>query len=343
MATDFGYGSGFLIDPSGLVLTANHVVAAVESAEITLYDGTVLSVEVLGRHLGADVALLKIDSVPDGYDILPLGESGGLEKGDAVIKLGYGATSGVEASTATGIVSAFLEHERFGVQLIQTDAALNPGDSGGPILDRLGRVIGVSTAKLVGIAVEGVGYAVAINEVKQRIDYLREGGIVCQQIEELQYSNTVRSKDFGYAISRWRGGWKDVVLEDGTVVLYEDKPDSAPATSPYPFTVWVWVHPPSARGSYDSGLDILQDLLGEEPGERIALREPIPTCIFEGILAWEVDNTFELETITYIGRTVVFIHGATAFILEGYAWSIRWEDSKAKIDGTIYSFRFESP
>ena len=172
-------GSGFLIDADGLVVTNAHVVGEFKTVDVSLADGLAYQGEVLGIDEIADLALLDIRAFKD-FEPVTLGDSDAVDVGHEVIVMGFplGTMLGESPTVTTGVVSAKRTTDE-GVVRLQTDAAINPGNSGGPLFNRAGEVIGVNTAKHFesqdGRSVEGIGFAVAINEVKDRLDSLARG------------------------------------------------------------------------------------------------------------------------------------------------------------------------
>ena len=184
IVTSSGTGSGFIIDEEGLVVTNAHVVEGFAMVDVRLANGQSYPGEVLGVDASTDVALLDLWAYRD-FKPVALGDSNTVSVGEEVIAMGYplGGNDILlgSASVTSGILSA-KRTSRFGIDLLQTDAAVNPGSSGGPLFDRDGRVIGVNTLKIFesgdGRPVEGIGLAVAINEVRDRLDTLAKGGEV---------------------------------------------------------------------------------------------------------------------------------------------------------------------
>lgn len=141
-----GIGSGFLISPEGHVITNHHVVQGARSIEVRLHDGRRLAARVLGSDARTDLAVLKIDGVA-GLPVMRLGDSDALQVGELVMALGN--PFGLEESVTLGIVSrkpAGSSATGPGFQFIQTDAAVNPGNSGGPLVNMAGEVVGVNSA-----------------------------------------------------------------------------------------------------------------------------------------------------------------------------------------------------
>jgi S1-C subfamily serine protease len=157
-----GQGSGFVIAPDGLIVTNSHVVGDVQAVRIAMPDGTSTGGRVLGRDPDTDIALVRADG--HFSDIAPLGNSKRLRRGQIAIAIGN--PLGFEWTVTTGVVSALGRSMRASTgrlidDVIQTDAALNPGNSGGPLVSSAGEVIGVNTAMIRGA--QGIAFAVASN------------------------------------------------------------------------------------------------------------------------------------------------------------------------------------
>ncbi len=170
-------GSGFIVSPDGFVVTNNHVVAGGGEILVRLARGTEHSARIVGTDPATDLALLKIEGA--GLPVLPLGNSDGLQVGEPVMAIGN--PFGLDQTVTTGIVSA---KERFigsgpYDDFIQTDASVNPGNSGGPLIDSRGSVVGINTAifSQSGGSV-GIGFAIPINLAKTVLPQLRERGVV---------------------------------------------------------------------------------------------------------------------------------------------------------------------
>src|SRR5579859_4545801 len=169
-------GSGFIIDPSGLVVTNNHVIADADEVNVILNDGTTLKAEIVGRDQKTDLALLKVTpSKP--LKAVKFGDSDKLRLGEWVIAIGNPFSLG--GTVTAGIVSARNRDIQSGPydNYIQTDAAINRGNSGGPLFSLNGEVIGVNTAIISpsGGSI-GIGFAVPSNTAMPVINQLREFG-----------------------------------------------------------------------------------------------------------------------------------------------------------------------
>jgi putative serine protease PepD len=176
-------GSGFVVDSQGHIVTAAHVIDGATSIKVTFADGVTRTATLAGRDDATDVAVLKVD--PSGLTLHPLtlGSSAALGVGDALVAIG--SPFGYEESVSTGIVSGLdrtiqAPNGYTVAHAVQTDAALNPGNSGGPILDSSGRVVGIADQIATGGADQssGVGFAVPIDLVSGELHQLAAGQTV---------------------------------------------------------------------------------------------------------------------------------------------------------------------
>jgi len=170
-------GSGFIISPDGYILTNNHMVAEAEKVEIELTDGRKFTAKIIGADSDSDVAVVKIDASDLPY--LELADSDALEVGEWVLAIGN--PLGLSHTVTAGIVSA---KGRSGFDLanfenfIQTDAAINFGNSGGPLINLDGKVVGINTAIAGSSGNIGIGFAIPINMAKHAYEQLVKGGTV---------------------------------------------------------------------------------------------------------------------------------------------------------------------
>ncbi|WP_420446022.1 S1C family serine protease [Candidatus Poriferisodalis sp.] len=179
VATDEGEaaGSGFIVTPQGRIVTNEHVIKDAITVDVRLFGGELVPARVMATDPTRDLAVLQIER--DGLPTVRLGSTDGVEVGDEVIAIGNALDIIGEPTVTSGIVSGlnryivFEDGKRL-VRLIQTDAAINLGNSGGPLVNAAGEVIGVNTA-IAGRLAEGIGYAISIDHARPIIDLLLEG------------------------------------------------------------------------------------------------------------------------------------------------------------------------
>ena len=172
-----GAGSGFLIDSDGSILTNNHVIDRAERITVKLSDGRSVRARVIGADPDTDIALIKIDG-QTGLPVAALGDSSTLRMGEWVCAIGN--PLGYEHSVTVGVVS-FLGRKLFDASLdnyIQTDAAINFGNSGGPLINAHGEVIGINAA--ISSRASSIGFAVPINSAAAILPQLRARGRVAR-------------------------------------------------------------------------------------------------------------------------------------------------------------------
>ena len=175
-----GTGSGFVLDKQGYIVTNNHVVEGASTIEVTFSDDTVVPARVVGTDPNVDLAVIKVEVPAEKLIPVTLGNSEGLKPGQLAIAIGN--PFGLERTVTTGVISAInrsleAENGRPIWGIIQTDAAVNPGNSGGPLLNSQGQVIGVNTAIIgPGGGSVGVGFAVPVNTVKRVVPSLIQSG-----------------------------------------------------------------------------------------------------------------------------------------------------------------------
>jgi putative serine protease PepD len=175
-----GQGSGFVYDEEGHVITNHHVVEGADSVEVVFRNGKSYDASVVGTDPSTDLAVLKVDAPDSMVTPLQLGDSDQVKVGDSVVAIG--SPFGLEQTVTTGIVSAL--HREMESQSgftiddsIQTDAAINHGNSGGPLLDARGRVIGVnSQIRSDSGGNDGIGFAIPSNTVKSIASQLISDG-----------------------------------------------------------------------------------------------------------------------------------------------------------------------
>lgn len=176
-----GSGSGIIINEEGYVVTNNHVVEGATELKVISSTGEEYPAKLIGTDSRTDLALLKIEG-NGGYPYAVLGDSSDLATGQSVIAIGNPLGTEFAGTVTKGVISALnrtMEVEQgLTLNLIQTDAAINPGNSGGALVNAYGEIIGINSAKISSSDVEGLGFAIPINEAKTVVEDLMEFGYV---------------------------------------------------------------------------------------------------------------------------------------------------------------------
>ena len=173
-----GSGSGFIIEPDGLVVTNAHVISQADKIGVVMSDNNLVEGSVLGVCRSIDVAVVKLES--DGLPVAPLGDSDKLRVGQRVYAVGnpFGLVGG--PTVTSGVISALdrsIQSKNVSFTgLVQTDAAINPGNSGGPLVDASGRVIAINTAVIP--YAQGIGFAIPINTAMDCVAQVKAYGRV---------------------------------------------------------------------------------------------------------------------------------------------------------------------
>lgn len=188
---EIGYGSGVIFEISqgkARVVTNNHVIEYANQLDIVLHDGTRKPAEILGMDLFSDLAVLEIDAQGIEY-VAQFGDSDQLKSGQTAIAIGNPLGLGYSHSTTVGVISSPLRTipvtyglNDWELDVIQTDAAINMGNSGGALVDLNGEVIGINSMKVANMGVEGLGFAIPINAAIPIIESLMEHGRVLRPI-----------------------------------------------------------------------------------------------------------------------------------------------------------------
>ena len=236
--TSTGTGSGFVIDRQGHILTNYHVVENANTVQVTLFDGSSHEAKVIGEDATNDVAVVKIDVGKDKLFPVTFGDSSKLVVGLKVLAIGN--PFGLERTLTTGIVSALdrsikAKNGRLIKGIIQTDAAVNPGNSGGPLLNAKGEVIGVNTAILSQVGQSaGISFAVPINAIQRILKQLIEVGKVTRS--DIGITRVFTTRDGLMVLSVVEGGAAERagivpiqtrVVRRGGLVMRRLDPDSA--------------------------------------------------------------------------------------------------------------------
>jgi serine protease Do len=196
-----GAGSGWIIDESGIIVTNNHVVEGATSVTVTLDDGRTFAADVntIATDSLADLAVLRIAA--ENLPAATPGDSSKLRVGDWVVAIGNSLGQGTRATVgivSQQSVSLDVDQGQTLYGLIETDAAINPGNSGGPLVNMLGEVVGITSVKIAEVGVEGVGYAISINEATPIIEQLINTGYVTRPWLGVNYTSVNQ-----YAVLRY--------------------------------------------------------------------------------------------------------------------------------------------
>lgn len=176
--TQQGAGSGFVLDKDGIIVTNNHVVEGASTVNVIFEDGTTYKAQEIYSDEYSDIAVIKIDATD--LAAVTLGDSENVDVGNWALVVGNSLGLGISATE--GIISAkdvtLSSSDKSVSNLIQTSAAINPGNSGGPLFNTNGEVIGITSSKMSAVGVEGMGYAISINEAMPIIEQLITNGKV---------------------------------------------------------------------------------------------------------------------------------------------------------------------
>jgi 2-alkenal reductase len=250
-------GSGFVYDVDGHIVTNHHVVAAGRRYEVVFSSGERLEAKLVGADADSDLAVLKVDALPEGVAPLPLADPGSIQVGQIAIAIG--SPFGVEGSMSMGIVSGLgrsLRSQRETTagssytlpEVIQTDAPINPGNSGGPLLNLDGEVIGVNAAIASASGTNsGVGFSVPVAAVKR---------IVPDLIEEGEYAYPYLGASFDSEVSLDELAVYDISQTQGAYVI------SVSAGSPADKAGLAGADPQTGRGG-----DLIVDIDGQAIGD----------------------------------------------------------------------------
>jgi len=253
-------GSGFIIDSSGYIVTNNHVIEGARNITVTLADERTFTAGVVGSDALSDLAVLKVDATD--LPVAAIGDSAKLDIGEWVLTIGNALGMGITAKE--GIIS------RLGVSvpvsvgqtlydLIETSAPINPGNSGGPLVNMAGEVIGITSAKLAAVEVEGLGYAISSNSA---------GPIIQELVNR------------GYVVRPWLG----VVL--GTVNQWLTMRYNLAAD-----TGAIIIDITTESPAYEAGLRP-EDVIVSINGKEISTAEELIKVIHAGEVGQEVEITF---------------------------------------------------
>jgi len=244
-----GSGSGFLIDKAGYILTNNHVIEAAQRITVTLADGRSFKADVVGADAAIDIALLHIEGAADLPEA-PLGNSDRLRVGEWVCAIGN--PLGYVHSVTVGVVS-FVGRKLYDPSLdnyIQTDAAINFGNSGGPLINTRGEVIGINAA--VSPRTSSIGFAVPINQAVAVLPQLKSAGRVARGFIGVTLTDVTPSLERALGLTVSHGA----VVQDISV----NSPAERAGLRPYDVVIEVEGHP------VESNEELIHEIAARAPG-----------------------------------------------------------------------------
>lgn len=252
-------GSGVIFDKKGYIVTNNHVVSGSKDVNVSLSNGKTVSGTVIGTDPATDLAVVKIDG-SDDLPVASFGDSDNLQVGETAIAIGNPLGLEFQGTVTVGVISALNRSlddvdQRF--KLIQTDAAINPGNSGGALVTADGKVVGINSAKISKEGIEGMGFAIPINQVKGIVQQLIEHGKVIRAYLGAYAADKDIAMRYGYT-------WNN---ENGVLVMKvaENSPLSLTNVKPGDYILAI-------DGKKISSVKEMRDILdGHQPGDRISL------------------------------------------------------------------------
>ena len=218
-----GSGSGIIISTDGYIVTNQHVIDGAQEVSIILNTGDEITAQIIGQDVKTDLAVLKIDT-DKTLTAAVLGDSTSVQVGELAVAIGNPMGQEFYGSVTAGIISAVnrtMTIENRTYNLLQTDAAINSGNSGGALINQYGEVIGINSVKLSESGVEGMGFAIAISEAKPIIDDLMSNGYVTGRplvgisVQETKYGLFVASV-------QENSGAADAGLQEGDLIISVD-------------------------------------------------------------------------------------------------------------------------
>lgn len=184
-------GTGFILNEEGYIATNYHVVGGASEVNVILYTGEEVKAKVINYDAQNDIAVIKIQDDIDVPGVVTLGDSDNINVGEDVVAIGNPIAKEFAGTVTSGIISALdrtISVEGAEYNYIQIDAAINGGNSGGPLINSKGEVIGINSAKVNADYIEGIGFAIPINDLTSKIDILSKAalyiGIAGREISE---------------------------------------------------------------------------------------------------------------------------------------------------------------
>ena len=201
-----GVGSGVIFRKDGYIVTNNHVISNANEIIVSLSDGRTLQGTLVGTDEATDIAVVKVDATD--LPVAEFGDSDDIVVGEPAIAIGNPMGLEFQGSVTVGVISALnrtldLIDQR--VKLLQTDAAISPGNSGGALANADGKIIGINSAKLAANGVEGMGFSIPINTVKEIIDELMSKGYVARPYLGVTIFDKQTAARYGYQLNIDKG------------------------------------------------------------------------------------------------------------------------------------------
>ncbi len=213
-----GSGSGFVFNDEGYIVTNNHVIDGGSSFEVVFADGSRLDAELIGADVDSDLAVIKVDQLPDGAAALPLAEAGSLQVGQFVAAIGnpFGEQGSMSMGIVSGLGRSLPSQRQLGggssytlPEVIQTDAPINPGTSGGPLLNLTGEVVGINSAIATTTGTSsGVGFSIPVAAVHRVVPSLIKDGVYQYSYIGAGFDNEVSLDDLEiYGLTQTEGAY----------------------------------------------------------------------------------------------------------------------------------------
>ena len=201
-----GVGSGVIFRNDGYIITNHHVIAGAKEIIVSLSDGNTVNGTLIGTDEMTDIAVVKVDA--KDLPVAELGDSDEVVVGEPAIAIGNPMGLEFQGSVTVGVISALnrtLDINDRRVKLLQTDAAISPGNSGGALVNADGEVIGINSIKLATTGVEGMGFAIPINTVKSIVNELMDKGYVARPYLGVTIFDKPTAARYGYQLSIEKG------------------------------------------------------------------------------------------------------------------------------------------
>ena len=211
-----GAGSGVIFRKDGYIVTNNHVISGAKEIIVSLSDGRSLPGRLIGADELSDLAVVKVDA--DDLPTAEFGDSDDIMVGEPAIVIGNPMGLEFQGSVTSGVISALnrtLELDDRIIKVIQTDASINPGNSGGALVNADGRVIGINSAKIARSGVEGMGFAIPINTVKDIVEDLLADGKVTRPYLGVGIFDKETAARYGYILNVDKGVYVENVTVNG--------------------------------------------------------------------------------------------------------------------------------